>query len=777
MPKVVVEVRIKPNKKNILEYNQNRITVGTKTYTFSKVHNKISQKEFFESSIIPFLNNFIKGENCSILAYGQTGSGKTYTIGICHHTGKLKEDKAIIHYCLEFLSKLGLKLSCSFIEIYNENIVDLLSNTRVPLNIRQGIDDTAIVGLSEREINSYEDGIMFLNQGSDKRTTSSTKMNNESSRSHAIFTLILRRNQESSIIESKMSFVDLAGSERLKRTQVTGSAKKESININSGLLSLGNVINALYMNKTHVPFRDSKLTRILQKCLVGHVLLIACISGLQDDLFETTNTLKYASRAALISLNEKVHIENDKDKIIVQNLKKEISKLRDENMKLRSMMIKSAIKNDEILNHPFVINLINVIKTLNPNFSNFDTLIDSSSFSQISQFTEENKKNNFIAESFSKKLEIQNKKKVLFGQNKEKNILGRINVKEADSDSDMTVYYPDDFEFEKNKLTLENTQKNIEISPFIDDKKTEDLANRKRKKLVTFNTTSDILEYKNKVIVKPIETITDVSAISLIMHSNKLIFNSQDSKIRVYENGKSTILLSDDTIRCIYSAGDLYYSTRSLLKMYNTNGHTRALPVYAYKKEITCLKIYNNLSFTGHEDGSLCILDLKSNELLVNQKVHTSSIFDILIDGNILYTCSKDKRIKFNEIRNFSKAFFEKSEFDILETHSDVVSSLMQYKNKNISLSRDCSIKYWGDEKNVTSIPFAHDSWIKTGAIFNDFFVTGCKGGYLKFWDISQNLQCVGKYDTNSGINCMVRDEDYLWVGCQNKTISKYTFL
>lgn len=182
-----------------------------------------------------------------------------------------------------------------------------------------------------------------LQQGALARTTASTQMNAQSSRSHAIFTILIKRqrritSEESGLPEddletltAKFHFVDLAGSERLKRTGATGERAKEGISINSGLLSLGNVISALgdiSKKATHIPYRDSKLTRLLQDSLGGNsqTLMIACVSPSDRDFMETLNTLKYANRAR--NITNKIVVNQDQSSRTISLLRREIAALQ-----------------------------------------------------------------------------------------------------------------------------------------------------------------------------------------------------------------------------------------------------------------------------------------------------------------------------------------------------------------------------------------------------------------------------------------------------------------
>ena len=227
----------------------------------------------------------------------------------------------------------------AFLEIYNEEIFDLLSSKRsgpAPY-IREGPGGSIIVANTlEEEVGSYGEMMQQLVKGSQCRVTGSTAMNASSSRSHAIFTIILSQRKlseetassgaddplavsEEEVITSKFHFVDLAGSERLKRTGAVGERMKEGININQGLLALGNCISALGGEKKalHVPFRDSKITRLLQDSLGGNskTLMIACVSPADVNADETLNTLKYANRAKNIQNKPVINRDPNSQKI------------------------------------------------------------------------------------------------------------------------------------------------------------------------------------------------------------------------------------------------------------------------------------------------------------------------------------------------------------------------------------------------------------------------------------------------------------------------------
>lgn len=211
-------------------------------------------------------------------------------------------------------SLVGFKVTASFLEVYGEDIYDLLddNNDRASLKLREKEDGQVfVVGLKKNPVLNAAEAMGILNTGTMNRTTACTLMNHTSSRSHAVFTIHLqqttRTNEGVDITTSScMTFVDLAGSERMKKTGAEGERMREGIKINEGLLALGNVINALGDDerlstgeKVHVPYRQSKLTRLLQDALGGNsqTLFLACVSPSDTNASETISTLQYANRA------------------------------------------------------------------------------------------------------------------------------------------------------------------------------------------------------------------------------------------------------------------------------------------------------------------------------------------------------------------------------------------------------------------------------------------------------------------------------------------------
>ena len=324
-----------------------QVVVGNdKSFTYDFVFDpSTEQEEVFNTAVAPLIKGVFKGYNATVLAYGQTGSGKTYSMGGAY-TAEQEHDSAIgvIPRVIQLLFKeinkksdFEFTLKVSYLEIYNEEILDLLCSSRekaTQINIREDPKEgIKIVGLTEKTVLVASDTVSCLEQGNNSRTVASTAMNSQSSRSHAIFTISIeqrKKNDKNSSFRSKLHLVDLAGSERQKKTKAEGDRLREGININRGLLCLGNVISALGDDKkgNFVPYRDSKLTRLLQDSLGGnsHTLMIACVSPADSNLEETLNTLRYADRARKIKNKPIINI--DPQAAELNHLKQQVQQLQ-----------------------------------------------------------------------------------------------------------------------------------------------------------------------------------------------------------------------------------------------------------------------------------------------------------------------------------------------------------------------------------------------------------------------------------------------------------------
>jgi hypothetical protein len=307
-----------------------------------------------------------EGFNATILAYGQTGSGKTFTMGSSSDMAMNEEAQGIIPRVIRNLFQLicakeeedprsAYKIRVQFLEIYGEDIKDLLDQTRSSkVTIREMRNgEVFVTGAREEFVSSYEQMMKSLEDGSRNRTTAATKMNQTSSRSHAIFTVIIEQTilaeagREESALEleqevrkSKFHFVDLAGSERAKRTSAQGQQLREGIDINKGLLALGNVISALgdetKRGKVFVPYRDSKLTRMLQDSLGGNskTLMICCVSPAAVNYNESLNALRYANRAR--NIKNKPVVNRDPSLVAIDELRATLKAVATELLEVRT---------------------------------------------------------------------------------------------------------------------------------------------------------------------------------------------------------------------------------------------------------------------------------------------------------------------------------------------------------------------------------------------------------------------------------------------------------
>ncbi|XP_068918541.1 chromosome-associated kinesin KIF4A [Petaurus breviceps papuanus] len=319
---------------------------GDKCFTYDFVFDpSVEQEEVFNTAVAPLIKGIFQGYNATVLAYGQTGSGKTFSMGSAYTAAQEHEPTVgviprVIRLLFTEMDKkvdFEFNLKVSYLEIYNEEILDLLCPSREKssqINIREDPKEgIKIIGLTEKTVSLAVDTVSCLEQGNNGRTVASTAMNSQSSRSHAIFTISIEQKKKSdknSSFRSKLHLVDLAGSERQKKTKAEGDRLKEGININRGLLCLGNVISALGDDKKggFIPYRDSKLTRLLQDSLGGnsHTLMIACVSPADSNLEETVNTLRYADRARKIK--NKPIINFDPQMAELNHLKQQVQQLQ-----------------------------------------------------------------------------------------------------------------------------------------------------------------------------------------------------------------------------------------------------------------------------------------------------------------------------------------------------------------------------------------------------------------------------------------------------------------
>ncbi|TKY48715.1 Phragmoplast orienting kinesin 2 [Spatholobus suberectus] len=328
-------------------------------FTFDLVADEnVSQEKLFKVAGLPMVENCMGGYNSCMFAYGQTGSGKTHTMlgdiegGTRRHSVNCGMTPRIFEHLFSRIQKekearrdekLKFTCKCSFLEIYNEQILDLLDPSSNNLQIREDNKKGVYVeNLKEIEVTNAREVIQLLIQGAANRKVAATNMNRASSRSHSVFTCIIESQWESQGVThfryARLNLVDLAGSERQKSSGAEGERLKEATNINKSLSTLGLVIMNLVSisngKSLHVPYRDSKLTFLLQDSLGGNskTIIIANTSPSICCSLETLSTLKFAQRAKFIKNNAIVNEDASGDviamRIQIQQLKKEVSRLR-----------------------------------------------------------------------------------------------------------------------------------------------------------------------------------------------------------------------------------------------------------------------------------------------------------------------------------------------------------------------------------------------------------------------------------------------------------------
>ncbi|CAH1636221.1 unnamed protein product [Spodoptera littoralis] len=343
---------------------QSQQTSHTKKFTFDRAFApNASQLQVYQEVVSPLIEEVLNGYNCTVFAYGQTGTGKTHTM-VGEHTGTDThwQNDPLAGIIPRALSQLfdELRLTnteytvrVSYLELYNEELFDLLSTSEDNSKLRIYEDVTRkgsniVNGLEEVTVFNKNEVYKIMAQGQERKRVASTLMNAQSSRSHTVFTIVVHMKENSPEGEElmkigKLNLVDLAGSENISKAGSDNPAKKERarecVNINQSLLTLGRVITALVERHPHIPYRESKLTRILQESLGGRTKtsIIATISPGHKDLEETMSTLEYAHRAKNIQNKPEVNQKMTKKAILkeyaeeIDRLKRDLQATRDKN--------------------------------------------------------------------------------------------------------------------------------------------------------------------------------------------------------------------------------------------------------------------------------------------------------------------------------------------------------------------------------------------------------------------------------------------------------------
>ncbi|GFS06717.1 kinesin-like protein KIF15 [Elysia marginata] len=367
----------------VLEVNtaDNAVILKTKPdpkiFTYDNVADAdITQEAVFSTVGKKIIESCVAGYNGTIFAYGQTGSGKTFTmLGPSENSDNFQHElRGVIPRSFEYLfsliahqqelhgSRKQFLCRCSFLEIYQEQIFDLLDTASQGLHLRENMNKGVFVdGLIEQVICNPTDAYQVLVVGMLNRRVAGTSMNRESSRSHAVFTVTIESKEEidgiQNIRTSQLNLVDLAGSERQRDTNTGGTRLKEAGSINKSLSVLGNVIMSLvdisHGKKRHIPYRDSKLTFLLRDSLGGNTKtrMIACVHPDSRCFGETLSTLNFARSAKLIKnkavVNEDFHGNNQKLQNEIRRLKEIVESLQSNSISPSSALDKQALLNAE----------------------------------------------------------------------------------------------------------------------------------------------------------------------------------------------------------------------------------------------------------------------------------------------------------------------------------------------------------------------------------------------------------------------------------------------
>ncbi|XP_020217014.1 kinesin-like protein KIN-12B [Cajanus cajan] len=340
----------------VQKVSHDSLSINGHNFTFDSVADTAAtQLDIFEHVGVPLVEHCLAGFNSSVFAYGQTGSGKTYTMwGPANSLSEENDQQGLASRVFQRLfarlneeqtkhsdKQLNYQCHCSFLEIYNEQIMDLLDPNQKNLQIREDVKSGVYVeNLTEEHVSSMKDVTQLLIKGLSNRRTGATSINSESSRSHTVFICVVESRYKSQadgmsrFKTSRINLVDLAGSERQKLTGAAGERLKEAGNINRSLSQLGNLINILAEvsqtgKQRHIPYRDSRLTFLLQDSLGGNAKLamICAISPAQSCRSETFSTLRFAQRAKAIKNKAVVNEIMEDD---VNHLRQVIRQLRDE---------------------------------------------------------------------------------------------------------------------------------------------------------------------------------------------------------------------------------------------------------------------------------------------------------------------------------------------------------------------------------------------------------------------------------------------------------------
>ena len=625
------------------------------TYAFDYAFDKFTtQKTVFDKSTKFLIDGVVNGYNATVFAYGATGAGKTYTmLGTENNPGIMVLTLEELFNKVNSFFDREYKLKFWLLEIYNENIRDLLKfykndnnnnknaleNTlNEYLDLREDPEKGIVVSnITEISVTNSNEMLKILKRGNRNRTQESTGANETSSRSHAILQVSIEYKEKNTGIDyqikfSKLSLIDLAGSERAAATNNKGIRLIEGANINRSLLTLGNCINALCDanlkgKKVHIPYRDSKLTRLLKDSLGGNArtVMIANVSPSINTFDDTYNTLKYANRAKNIKtsvtrnvLNAQYHINN------YENI---INQLKEENARLKNELFLREDNNTLFNNRNFPIGSNN-IRTIftEENKSNNDYSI----LSTINNFENGNSNNNKLNE-------------IKF--NNIKNEMKKYCEQQLDIKQKLISYQTDLNKIKDNQSTkYKNLSKNIELN----QKKYREISASIERIYNTNVAKNDLSEFQKDYLTLMMKNSSFKIQILDNKYNNMLNVSNDDLKNDYIAELEAQIRLRDDLImENNLQIKNNFKSLETLKQQYNLKNSINLTG--GFRRQLPPIKLFNNnnnninntndktnnsgMLFTNNNQNQH--INNMKNKFLINNNNNTNNKFKLINSNNI----------------------------------------------------------------------------------------------------------------------------------------------
>ena len=655
--------------------NPNNIRTKEQTLAFDYAFDQFKgQKDIFNCTTKFLIDGVTNGFNATVFAYGATGAGKTYTMtGTEENPGIMSLTLNELFERIKSYPEREYTIKLWYLEIYNENIRDLLINNSENLELREDPNKGLIVnGITEITPKSSEHILNILKKGNKNRTTESTNANETSSRSHAILQIMVSYKNKTTGINyeikyGKLNLIDLAGSERASMTKNKGMRLFEGANINKSLLTLGNCINALCEanekgTKTYIPYRDSKLTRLLKDSLGGNArtVMIANVSPFVNSFDDTYNTLKYADRAKHIKTNIKRNVLNAQYHItnylnIIKNLQNRIFELENQISisKRRDLTTSPINKIKTETNENELINNIN-----NKKFFKMNSFIKNRNINIKKENEKNNKNNNLFIFNENDKTNSEEKNYNQKEYNKSKNINEfTFNINKENKLKEKIINFQQEI-FSLNK----------EISTSQSKIKLQDLKNQLDECLDSYKEISNQNENEYNLLIND-ESLEDANRDQLkILYENRRI-NSEynDMKLKLYKmkicvnNSKLYIKNLEEQIELrdiiISKNNELYCKDEK-------NGFLKVLN----KEQISKYRNLNEILNKTSENKS----NNKQNDYLKNFKKRNENL-NLDIKESQLFSKSNTQKQKYSpQSLNLNPSFSESNDFLKLQKEKEI---------------------------------------------------------------------------------------------------------